>query len=338
MKKNWTAGAITLAFSLIAGADVSAQAASTVGKGSGRAGEPYPSRPVRIIVPFPPGGAVDIVNRIVGSRLTDVLGQQVVIENRSGAGGNLGADIAAKSTPDGYTLFACGVASHGVSPAIYKKLPFDAVKDFAPISMIGTTPNVLVVHPAVPVRTVAEFIAYAKSAAGKVPFASPGVGTSPHMTMELFKIATGISLVHVAYKGGAPALQDVMGGHVVGMFGNLPEQLAAIKAGRTRALAVSSLKRHPALPDVPTVAESGVAGFEVTAWYASCVPAAVPRPILDKLNAALVKTLHMPEIRDRLVQSSIDVAPSTRDELAAFIKDEIAKWKKVAQSAGISLD
>ena len=332
MKTQWTAVVIALVFGPFAAADVSAQATS---KGTGQA---YPNRPVRIIVPFPPGGGVDIVNRIVGTRLTDVLGQQVVIENRSGAGGNLGADIAAKSTPDGYTLFACGVASHGVSPAIYKKLPFDPVKDFAPISMIGTTPNVLVVHPAVPVKSVAEFIAHAKSGAGKIPYASPGVGTSPHMTMELFKLATGINLVHVPYKGGAPALQDVIGGHIIGMFGNLPEQLAAIKAGRTRALAVSSLKRNSALPDVPTVAETGVPGFEVTAWYASCVPAAVPRPVLEKLNAAFVKTINLPEIRDRLVQITIDVAPSTRDELAAYIKNEIAKWTKVAQSAGISLD
>lgn len=332
MKGYWTAGVVSLVFGLIAGAEVSAQAAYT---GSGQA---YPNRPVRIIVPFPPGGGVDIVNRIVASRLSDVLGQQIVIENRSGAAGNIGADIAAKSTPDGYTLFACGVASHGVSPAIYKKLPFDAVKDFAPISMIGTTPNVLVVHPSVPVKTVAEFIAHAKAGAGNIPYASPGIGTSPHMTMELFKLATKVDLVHVAYKGGAPALQDVMGGHVVGMFGNLPEQLAAIKAGRTRALAVSSLKRHPALPDVPTVAESGIPGFEVTAWYASCVPAAVPKPILEKLYAALVKTINMPEIRDRLVQNTIDAAPSTREELAAFIKAEIAKWRKVAQSAGISVE
>lgn len=332
MKACWTAGVIALGFGLLAAAEVSAQAAST---GSAQA---YPNRPVRIIVPFPPGGGVDIVNRIVGSRLSDVLGQQIVVENRSGAGGNLGADIAAKSTPDGYTMFACGVASHGVSPAIYKKLPFDAVKDFAPISMIGTTPNVLVVHPAVPARTVAEFVAHAKSGAGKIPYASPGIGTSPHMTMEMFKLATRINLVHVAYKGGAPALQDVMGGHVVGMFGNLPEQLSAIKAGRTRALAVSSLKRHPALPDVPTVAESGIPGFEVTVWYATCVPAAVPKPILEKLNAALVKTISMPEIRDRLAQNSIDVAPSTRDELAAFIKNEIAKWREVVQSAGITVE
>ena len=332
MKGYCAVAGVALVFSLIAESGLCAKIPPK------RSAESYPNRPVRIIVPFPPGGGVDIVNRIVGVRLTEVLGQQVVIDNRPGAGGNVGADIAAKSTPDGYTMFACGVASHGVSPAIYKKLPFDPVKDFQPVSMIGTTPNVLVLHPAVPVKTVADFIAHAKASGGKMAFATPGVGTSPHMTSELFKLATGTNFVLVAYKGGAPALQDVMGGHVVGMFGNLPEQLAAIKAGRTRAIAVTSLKRHPVLPDVPTVAEAGVPGFEVTAWYASCLPAGVPKPILATLNAALVKTLNSPDVRDRLVKDTVEVAPSTPDELAAFIKSEIAKWKKVASSANISLD
>ena len=298
----------------------------------------FPNRPLRIINPFPPGGGVDITNRIVASKLTDVLGQQVVVENRPGAAGNVGAAIAAKATPDGYTIFACGVASHGVSPAIYKKLPFDPEKDLIPISMIGSTPNVLVVNPAVPAKTMAEYVAWAKAGAGKLNYASPGVGTSPHMTMELFKTATGINMIHVAYKGGAPALQDVMGGHVPSMFGNLGEQLGAIKAGKTRALAVTSLKRHFAVPDVPTVDESGIKGFQVTAWYASCVPAGVPSQILNALNAAVVKTVNLPEVRDRLLQNAVEPAPSTREELAAFIKVEIAKWRKVAQSAGISVE
>ena len=300
--------------------------------------QPFPSRPLRIINPFPPGGGVDITNRILASKLTEVLGQQVIVENRSGAAGNVGAAIAAKATPDGYTMFACGVASHGVSPAIYRKLPFDPEKDLIPISMIGSTPNVLVVNPSVHAKTLAEYVAWAKAGAGKLNYASPGVGTSPHMTMELFKIATGITLVHIAYKGGAPAMQDVMAGHVPSMFGNLGEQLGAIKAGRTRALAVTSLKRHFAVPDVPTVDESGIPGFQVTAWYANCVPAGVPTPIVNALNAAVVKTLNMPEVRERLMQSAVEPAPSTREELAAFIKAEIAKWRKVAQSAGISVE
>jgi tripartite-type tricarboxylate transporter receptor subunit TctC len=330
MKVYWTAAIVGFALAAVM-ADAIAQKKQPAGKT-----ESYPSRPVRIIVPFPAGGGVDIVNRILSSRLTDVLGQQIVIDNRSGAGGNVGADIAAKSTPDGYTVFACGVASHGVSPAIYKKLPFDPVKDFEPISMIGTTPNVLIVHPSVPAKTIGDFIAHSKSS--KLAWATPGVGTSPHMTSELFKMATGANLMLVAYKGGAPALQEVMGGHVAGMWGNLAEQIATIKAGRTRALAVSTLKRHSSLPEIPTLAESGYPGFEVTAWYGSCAPAGVPKPILDKLNAAIVKTLSMPDIREKYTQSVVDVAPSSREELAAYIRNEIAKWKKVAQSAGISID
>ena len=298
----------------------------------------FPNRPLRIINPFPPGGGVDITNRIVAAKLTEVLGQQVVVENRAGAAGNVGAAIAARSTPDGYTMFACGVASHGVSPAIYKKLPFNPEKDLLPISMIGSTPNVLVVNPSVPAKSVAEYVAWAKAGGGKINYASPGVGTSPHMTMELFKTATGINMIHVAYKGGAPALQEVMGGHVPSMFGNLGEQLGAIKAGKTRALAVTSLKRHFSIPDVPTVDESGISGFQVTAWYANCVPAGVPAPIMNTLNAAVVKAVNAPETRERLLQNAVEPAPGTREELAAFIKVEIEKWKKVAQSAGISVD
>jgi tripartite-type tricarboxylate transporter receptor subunit TctC len=301
--------------------------------------QPYPNRPIRLIVPFPPGGGVDISNRIVASKLTEVVGQQIVIENRSGASGLLGAEIAAKSTPDGYNLFGTSIAQHGVSPAIYgKKLPFDAIKDFEPIGLYGTTPNVLVIHPAVPAKTVAEFIKHAKAGGGKLPYASPGVGTSPHMTMELFKLATGITLVHVPYKGGAPALQDVMGGHVVGMFGNLAEQIAAIKAGRTRALAVSSAQRNHNLPDVPTVAESGLPGFEVNSWYGLMAPAGVPKAILDKLNADLVKTLKHPDIQERFTQQSVDIKATTRAEFAAWIRNEIAKWTKVVKEADIKIE
>jgi len=332
MKVCRTAAAFTLAVAALTAADANAQKK----KQPPAHPESYPSRPVRIIVPFPAGGGVDLVNRILSSRLSEVLGQQIVVENRSGAGGNVGADMAAKSTPDGYTLFACGIASHGVGPAIYKKLPFDPVRDFEPVSMIGTTPNVLIVHPGVPARTIAEFIAHAKST--KITWATPGVGTSPHMTSELFKLATATNLALVPYKGGAPAMQDVMGGHVAGMWGNLAEQIATIKAGRTRPLAVSTLKRHASLPDIPTMAESGFPGFEVTAWYASCVPAGVPKSVLDKLNAAIVKTLNLPDIRERYVQNTVDVVPTTREELRAYIRTEIAKWTKVAQSAGISLD
>jgi tripartite-type tricarboxylate transporter receptor subunit TctC len=295
----------------------------------------YPTRPLRQIVPFPPGGGVDIVTRIVGAKWSEILGQQIVVENRAGAGGTVGADMAAKAAPDGYTLFSCQVASHGVSPAIYNKLPYDHIKDFAPISLIGKTPNVLVVHPAVPVKSVKEFIDYVKASPGKYNYASPGFGTSPHMTTELFKLTAGLNLVHVPYKGGAPALVDVMGGQVMGMFGNLPEQLAAIKSGKTRALAVSTLKRSPLLPDVPTVAESGFPGFEVTVWYGVCTQSGVPKPILAKLNATLVRTVNTPEMKARLAESTIEATPTTPEEFAAFIGIETEKWARVVKDAAI---
>jgi tripartite-type tricarboxylate transporter receptor subunit TctC len=295
----------------------------------------FPNRPLRQIVPFPPGGGVDIVTRIVGAKWSEFLGQPIVVENRAGAGGNVGADHAAKAAPDGYTLLTCQVASHGVSPAIYQKLPYDHIRDFAPVSLIGKTPNVLVVHPSVPVQSLREFIDYVRASPGKYNYASPGFGTSPQMTMELFKLTTGINLVHVPYKGGAPALADVMGGQVMGMFGNLPEQLAAIKGGKTRALAVSTLKRSPQLPDVPTVAESGFPDFEVTVWYGVCTQAAVPKPILAKLSATLLRTLNLPEMKARLAESTIDTSPTTPEEFAAFIRAETQKWARVVKDAGI---
>jgi len=295
----------------------------------------FPNRPLRDIVPFPPGGGVDIVTRIVTARWPELLGQQIVVDNRGGAGGNLGAELAAKATPDGYTLLTCQIASHAVSPAMYTKLPYDHLKDFTPVSRIGTTPNVLVVHPSVPVKSLKEFVDYVKASPGKYNYASPGIGTSPQMTMELFKMTAGLNLVHIPYKGGAPALADVMAGQVMGMFGNLPEQLGAIKGGKTRALAVTTLKRTPQLPDVPTVAESGYPGFEVTVWYGICTQAAVPRPVVAKLNATLVKVLNMPDVRARLADVSIEAAPTTPEEFLAFIKAETAKWAKVVKDAGI---
>jgi tripartite-type tricarboxylate transporter receptor subunit TctC len=295
----------------------------------------FPNRPLRQIVPFPPGGGVDIVTRIVAAKWSEVLGQTIAVENRAGAGGNLGADIAAKATPDGYTLFTASVASHGVSPAVYNSLPYDHIRDFAPLSLIGKTPNVLVVNPSVPAQTLKEFVDYVKASPGKYNYGSPGFGTSPQMTMELFKLTAGLDIVHVPYKGGAPALADVMGGQVMGMFGNLPEQLAAIRGGKTRALAVSTLRRTALLPDVPTVAESGYPGFEVTVWYGVVTQSAVPKPILAKLSATLLKTLSLPEMKARLAENTIEAEPGTPEQFAAFIASETAKWAKVVKDAAI---
>ena len=295
----------------------------------------YPARPIRQIVPFPPGGGVDVATRLVTTKWSEVIGQPILVENIPGAGGTVGTERAAKAAPDGYTLFTCNVASHGVSPALYNKLGYDYAGDFAPISLIGKTPNVLVVNPAVPARTLKEFIDYVKASPGKYNYASPGYGTSPQMTMELFKLNTGLNLVHVPYKGGAPALADVMAGQVIGMFGNLPEQIGAIKGGRTRALAVSSLQRNPQLPEVPTVAESGFPGFEVTVWYGVCTQSGVPKPILDKLHATLVQTINLPEVRTRLADATIEPAPNTPEEFAAFIRGQVEMWSRVVRDANV---
>lgn len=303
--------------------------------GSGAYGEPYPNKPARLLVGFAPGGGVDVTARIIAAKLTEMWHQQVVVDNRAGAGGTIATEIAAKAPPDGYSLLLCGIWSHGVAPALYKKLQYDPYKDFAPISLIGTTPNVLVVNPAtMAAKSVGEFIAYTKANAGKVSIASPGIGSSPAMTLELFRLATGINILHVPYKGSAPALVDLLGGHVQAMFDNMTSQLSSMQSGKTRALAVTSPERSVHLPDVPTMIESGVP-VNVTVWYGLCAPAAVPEPILAKLNTDLHEALNAPDTHQRLVDQGIDPAPSTPGEFAAFIRSEAEKWAKVVKDAGV---
>ena len=301
-------------------------------------GQTYPAKPVRLVVGFASGGNVDIPARIVATKLGELWGTSVVVDNRPGAGGNIAAEFVAKAPADGYTLLVCNAASHGINPAFYTKIAFDAVKDFAAISLIGSTSNLLLVHPSVPTATLGEFITYAKANPGKISMASAGVGTSQHLALELFKSMTGTQLVHVPYKGGHPALTDVLGGQVQGMFAAVPTAQASIKAGKVRALGVTSLKRSPKLPDVPTIAESGVPGFSVTSWYGLCAPATVPKPILAKLHDDLVKVLAMPDTQQRLSEQGIEVTPSNPDEFTEFIKSEVAKWAKVVKAAGISAD
>jgi len=296
--------------------------------------QPYPNKPGRLLVGFAPGGGVDVTARIVAAKLSEIWGQQLVVDNRAGAGGTIATDIAAKSPPDGYSLLLCGIWSHGVAPSLYKKLPYDHYRDFAPVSLIGTTPNVLVVNPNVPVKSVSEFIAFTKANDGKVSIAHPGAGSSPHMTLELFRLATGVNVVPVPYKGGAPALVDLLGGHIPAMFDNMSTQLSVIKSGRTRALAVKSPMRTSHLPDVPTMLESGVA-VDVTVWYGLCAPAALPKPILAKLNADLHKALNSPDAQRRLIEQGVDPAPSTPEQFAAFIRAETEKWAKVVKEAGV---
>ena len=296
----------------------------------------YPVKPVRLLVGFAPGGGVDVTARILGPKLTELWGQPVIIDNRAGAGGTIATDIAAKAPADGYSLLLCGIWSHGVAPSIYRQLPYDHYRDFAPVSLVGTTPNVLVVHPSVPAKTVSEFVAHTRASGGKTVIASPGVGSSPHMTMELFRLTTRIDFVHVPYKGSGPALTDLLGGHIPAMFDNMSTQLAVMKAGRTRALAVTSPKRSSHLPDVPTMRESGVP-IDVTVWYGICAPAAVPKPILAKLNADMHKVLNLPDTQRRLSDVGVDTSPSTPGQFAAFIKSETETWARVVREAKVPL-
>ena len=295
----------------------------------------FPSRPVRFISPFPPGGAVDIITRITATGLQEALGQPVVVENRSGAGGTVGADAAARAPADGYTLFSGGIATHGIAPALYSKLGYDAVRDFSPLSMIGTTPNVLIVNPSVQARSVGEFIALAKAAQRKLDYGSPGIGTSPQLSMELFKLMSGIELVHIPYKGNGPALADLLGGQLPVMFDNLPGAIGQIKAGRVRVLGVSSVVRHPSLPDVPTIAESGLPGFEVVVWYAVFAAGTPPPQVLASLTAAANRAVSSPEVQKKLSEAGVDPGASSPDDLAMRVRTEMAKWAKVVKDAGL---
>jgi len=298
----------------------------------------YPDRPVRLIAPFPPGGAVDGISRTIAQPLSQSLGRPVLVENRAGAGGNVGAEVAAKAPPDGYTLFLCSTASHAFSPAVYRKLQYDPLRDFAPVSLIGRNTSMLVVHPSMPVKSVSEFIAFAKANPGKVTYASNGVGASGHFSGELFKSMAQVDIVHVPYKGGAPALADLLGGQVLVMFSNFSDLLPSVRAGKVHALGVASSKRQPQLPDVPTIAESGVPGFDVYISFGVCVPAAVAPSIIARLNSDMLKLLGQSDVRERLAQFGIEVQSSTPEAFGAIFKSENAKWAKVAQNASISAE
>ena len=302
------------------------------------AAQTFPAKPPKLYVGFVPGGGVDQTARITTARLSEIWGQQIIVENRVGAGGTIAAEATAKSAPDGYTLVLCNIGSHGIGPSLYKKVGYDPLKDVTYIGLIGVTPNVLAVHPSVPATTVAEFIAYARANPGKLSYGSSGVGTSTHLGVELFKSMTGIQLVHVPYKGGAQSSADLVGGQVQLVITNLPEQINYIKAGRTRALGVSTLKRSPQLADVPTIAEAGVPGYDVTVWYGLCGPAGIERTLLEKLNADLVKAVTSPETTKRLTDVGIEPAPGTSEQFTAFARGEVAKWAKVIKDAGVSTD
>jgi tripartite-type tricarboxylate transporter receptor subunit TctC len=320
-------GFVVALISLAAAVDVSMAQTGVAAK--------YPERPLRYIVPFPPGGSTDIVARIVAAALTESVGQQVVIDNRAGAGGTVGAEIAARATPDGYTIFACNIASLAVSPALYAKLGYDPANDFTPIGLIGSNPNALVVNPSVAARSVAEFIALAKAQPGKLNYASAGIGTSPQLSMEMFKMNAGLDIAHVAYKGAGPAVADLMGGHVQAMFATVPSVLGGIRAGKIRALGVTSAKRAPDLPDVPTIAESGMPGFEVISWQGLCTPKGAPKIALERLRGALSGVLDRETTRELLAAQGIQPDGRDAEQFASFIVSERIKWAKLVKAIGI---
>ena len=298
----------------------------------------YPSKPIRLVVPFPAGGTTDILARAVAQRLTETMGQPVIVDNRAGAGGNIGAELVAKAPPDGYTLLMGTVGTHAINASLYAKMPYDHVRDFAPVILVAGVPNVLVVNPTLPVNSVQELIAYGKANPGKLNFASSGNGTSIHLAAELFKTMTGVQMAHVPYKGSAPALVDLIGGQVQLMFDNLPSALPQIKAGKLKALAVTSAQRSAALPDLPTVAESGLPGFEASSWFGLLTPAGTPKDIIAKLNGEVAKWLATPEAKEKMAAQGAIPAGKSPDDFARHIAAETAKWQKVVKDSGAKVD
>ena len=298
----------------------------------------YPNRTIRLVVPFPAAGTTDILARAAAQKLTEAFGQSVIVDNRPGAAGNIGADLVAKSAPDGYTLLMGTVGTHAINPSLYSKMPYDHVKDFVPVVLVAGVPNVLVVNPALPVNSVADLIKLAKDKPGQINFASSGSGTSIHLSGELFKTMAGVDITHIPYKGSSPALVDLIGGQVQIMFDNLPSALPQIKAGKLRAIAVTSLKRAPVLPDVPTISESGLPGFEASSWFGVLAPAGTPAPIVARINAEVNKWLQSAEAREKLLSQGAEAAGGTPEQFAHHIRAESEKWAKVVKASGAKVD
>jgi tripartite-type tricarboxylate transporter receptor subunit TctC len=297
----------------------------------------YPRKPIRMIIPYPPGGPTDILGRIVAQNLTEKLGQQVVVENKPGASGMIGADLVAKAPPDGYTLLA-NASIHVINPSLYRNPTYDAIKDFTPVSLIADVPLVLVVAPELPVKSVKDLIALGKSSSGKLNFASSGNAAAPHLAGEAFKIATGVDMQHVPYKGSGPALTDLMGGQVQLMFDSLPSSISHVKSGKLRAIAVTTAKRASALPNVPTIAESGVPGFDISTWYGIWAPAGTPKEIVNRLSGEIAKIVKIPDVRERLAGLGAEPVGNSPDEFAAYCRSELAKWAKIVKASGATVD
>jgi len=298
----------------------------------------YPERSIRIIVPYAPGGNIDITARIIAPGMSETLGQQVVIDNRGGAGGTLGADIGANAAPDGYTLTLGSTGTLSTAPPLYPRLGYDPVKDFAFASLVNNVPLVLESHPSIPAKTVKEFIALAKSRPGKITMGSSGAGTTNHLSGELFQSATGTKFVHIPYKGSGPGLIDLMGGQIDIFFDQLSASIGYIQTGRLRALAVTTIKRASAMPELPTIAESGIPGFDSSTWTAIIMPAATPQDVVLKVHGALIKTLRTKTTRDAFARLGAETLESSPEETARFVKEDLAKWTRVVREAGIKLE
>ncbi|WP_412556593.1 Bug family tripartite tricarboxylate transporter substrate binding protein [Xylophilus sp. GOD-11R] len=324
-----------LAISVAAAA---AALATMVPVASAFAQEVWPSRPITVVVPFPAGGTTDIVARLAGQALSQELGQPVVVDNRPGAGGNIGSQMVARAPADGYTLVMGTVGTHAINPALYKKMPYDHIKDFAPISRVANVPNLLVANPSQPFKTVKEMIAYAKANPDKLTFASSGNGTSIHLAGELFKTLTGVSMQHIPYKGSAPALADLIAGQTNVMFDNLPSSIAFVRGGKLRPIAVTTLQRSPELPDVPTVAESGVPGFDASSWFGLLAPAGTPPAVIKRIDDALLKVMASTDLKKKIMEQGGQPVGETPEQFAAFIRTETTKWAKVVKESGASVD
>jgi tripartite-type tricarboxylate transporter receptor subunit TctC len=303
----------------------------------GAAAQVWPSKPVHYVVPFPPAGATDITARIMADKIGGPLGQPVIVENRPGAAGNVGTEYVAKAAPDGYTILQLTVAQ-SISQTLYKKLNYNLERDLAPVAMVALVPNVMEVNPSVPAKSVAEFIALAKSKPGKINFASSGSGTSIHMSAEMFMMITGVKMLHVPYKGSGPALADLIGGQVDVMFDNLTSSIGFIRSGKLRALAITSATRYPELPDLPTMQEAGVPGYEATAWFGIVAPRGVPRDVVMRINGEINKALAQPDVREKLAQQGAIARAWTPEQFGDFIHNEIVKWAKVVKASGAKVE
>jgi len=298
----------------------------------------FPTHPVRLVIPFPAGGPLDAVGRAIAQKLGDAWGQSVVVDNRPGAGGNIGADLVAKSAPDGYTVVMGALSTHAVNPSLYPSMPYDAVKDFAPITLVAITPNVLVVNPSLPVHSVQELIAYAKAHPGKLSFGSGSNGSAGHLAGELFKVDTGVDMVHVPYRGAAPAMQALLAGDTQLMFDNLASAMPQVRAGKLRALAVTTAKRSPLVPELPTMAEAGLKDFDIATWFGLLAPAGTPQPVIAKWNAEVSRILAAPDMRERLALQGAEAAPTTPEQFARFIAAEVPKYARIVKASGAKVD